>query len=193
MTMPTPNVAPVALAQGESYAWRISFSEYPPSQWTLRYEYVSAAPSSRMTVTGTADGDAHAFAIASAQTAVLPPGQYQWQLWAAKSPESRIIAEGGLSIRQAITGSSPIDARSVARKTYDALSAAILDWATNGRLTQNYEVEIEDSAQKLARYSLDELRALHAYYQRIVAAEERARRVREGKSPFVDHVARYGR
>jgi hypothetical protein len=70
------------LIAGDDWSWKVSLTNYPPSEFTLKYFFRGPASGASLNLTATEDLSGTEFLISAsgAQTSPLPPGVYGWQL-----------------------------------------------------------------------------------------------------------------
>lgn len=144
-------------------------ANYPVGQgWTLQYVFAreqgGAAPATQSL---DANGEG---AVAAAVTAAWAPGRWIWSLLATKGSSVRVtIGLGGFTVAPNPLAATAADTRSQARRTLDAIDAAIENRAS----ATDLKVTLSDG-RAIERIPHSELLKLREVYARKVSAEERA-------------------
>lgn len=124
MSAPTLTTEPASIRAGDTASWLLSLPDYPAGQgWSVQYDFVNA--SGKITLTSTAEGDAHRIARTPAQTATFKAGTYAWQKRVTNGTDAYTIGTGSLEILPDLAGMAAIDTRSFAQRTLAALEAWI--------------------------------------------------------------------
>lgn len=127
MAAAVPTSIPEQIAAGDTATWKISLSDYSASDgWVLSYVFLRLDAGGKITITSSASGSDHLVNDAPTVTALWLPGEYNGQAYVTKSPDRFKVWEGPLRILDNFTTSEGHDTRTIARKTLDALDAAIL-------------------------------------------------------------------
>lgn len=166
-----PSTEPGVLRAGDFATWRRPDlgSTYPPADFDLSYAAIKEGDgTSKIEITGTADGDAFLVSVPSANSLAWVPGTYLWTAYITrKSDSERITVGGGKFIVQANLATSQDDPRSHARKMLDAIEALLENRAT--KESSSYEI----NGRKLTRLSPAELMDWRKHYRAEVARENR--------------------
>jgi len=144
-------------------------AQYPAGQgWTLKFAF---APEQGGAAAALAALDASGQgSVASSVTAMWAPGRWIWSLLATKGSDVRITLElGGFTVAPDPLSATAADARSHARRVFDAINAAIEQRAS----ATDLKVTLADG-RAIERVSHSELLKLREVYARKVTAEERA-------------------
>lgn len=189
MTAPAPTQAPTEFFAGDSVAWTRTLPNYPASApWFLRYAFTSAG--FKQTIEATAAGDAFDVALTPAQSAEFKPGSYVWAAFVVDnetSPTQRVTLEQGktevLPNLPALV--APLDGRSHAQRTLEALEATILGKASRDQ--QGYSI----AGRSLQRMSPGELLKWRNEYRSEVRKEQRQAAVDRGEGAGNKSVARF--
>lgn len=164
---------PTILTQGERIEWTRTFTDYPANEWTVQYRF--RGDSQGFNVDATANGTDHVAVIAAAASPVVP-GRYIWQAFAtsvADPDDIRCLDSGELMVRRGFSSdTSAVDLRSDAKRTLDAINAAIRDTATRNH--SMYRVQTSAGEQEIRRLTLVDLMAAQKVYSAIVARENAA-------------------
>lgn len=160
---------PARLYAGDSWAWEIPDPDaYPSYAYALSYALAPEAGGTVVAVEAEAPSlVAVAFKVAATLTAPLAPGRWRWSLFAADiALDIRAVLAGGTFdlLPDPLTATG--DARSAARRIFDAIDATI-----EGKVTkdaQSYAIE----GRTIARMPLPDLLAARDRYARIVRREQ---------------------
>lgn len=162
---------PPILRAGDSWQWRRVFPGYLSGQgWTLQYALncpgVALFQFPAGVATPDADGAAFDVALTSAQTTAIAPGTYDIYAVLANAtttpPAQQTLELESVEVKPAIAGVElNIDTRSFAKKTVDALKAAIQ--GDTSAIVQEYEIHGR-KVQYMNRLELEKL--LSIYEQR---------------------------
>jgi len=160
---------PASVLSGDSLGMLISLSDYLASDsWELTYTLINS--SAKITMTASASGDDHLFAIAAATTAAYGAGTYDYQGTVAKGSDRYTVDSGIVEILPDLTAATTYDNRSHAKQTLDALEATILGKASKDQIS--YSI----AGRSIARMTPDELRSWRKEYK----AEYRREQVAAG-------------
>ena len=175
---------PVALRAGDSWTWRRVFDGYPPVDgWAL--QYILNSPTVRFafpadTITADDDGFTFDVALTSVQTSPVAPGRYD--LYAvltntADELQQTFQLQAVQVDANLATGASPVDTRSLVKKTLDTLEAAILGDASP--TVQEYEIHGR-KVRYTDRIQLKQLRDEYKaeYRQEQIAVQRRVTRAK---------------
>jgi len=98
MAAAIPTKEPESLVAGDTWKWERSLSDYLASDsWVLAY-YLRKSGSSAITVTSSANVDAHLVTVAAATTAAYTPGTWDFRGYVTKSTERFEVFNGVLEI-----------------------------------------------------------------------------------------------
>lgn len=172
------------LTVGDTWSFSVSASDYPAPTWTLTLYLVPrfATPAqSPFTVTSTASGSDHAFALAATVTATYKAGQYGFKT-VATSGAQRFTLDGSEWSGEVKLRPDPAaaaqgdDQRTQAQKALDDLNTALASYtATNGHVAE-YEI----NGRRMKFRSILEITEMIAHWQQVRAAEIRADAVARG-------------
>lgn len=170
-----PTEEPTEIQAGDTVKWTRTVDNFPASAgWALSYVAINAA--GKITITTTADGDAHAVNEPGATTAAWSAGRYDWQAYATKGADRYQVDSGAWSILTDYATATTKDDRTHARRTLDNIMAMLERKATQDQA--NYAIE----GRSLSRYSWDELIEAKKHYMGIVAMQNRRARIKNGKA-----------
>lgn len=157
---------PAAITAGDSVDLRLLATAHPADQgWALRVDI--AGPAEVEPWTSTADGGAHVFAVAAAETEDYTPGLYSYQLSAHKDTRRVTLERGQLTVHPnlaAVAGS--FDGRSPTRQILDAIEARLLNRATQDQMS------LSVAGRSINRISLPDLLTLREAMRKQLAKEE---------------------
>ncbi len=165
---------PTALRAGDSWQWKRSYGNYPSGAgWALQYilnSPLAKFPFPAGTITADEDGQAFDIAVAPAQTAACPAGNYELYAVLTLTVGGTVTAQETRLLQSVrvdpniLAGNSPIDTRSFIKKTLDALEAAIA--GDQSPLVQEYEIGGQGGNRRIKymdRKQLTDLRDVYAY------------------------------
>lgn len=165
--------APDELVAGDSWTWTATLADYPAGTWTAAWYFENAVAA--FTVGSSASGTDFVAAETAANTASLSPGKYRWQLVVTSGANRYTVASGFTTVRPNPAALGKVDHRSHARKVLDAIEAVLEKRATQSQQAMSI------NGRSLEFTSYSELLALQSRYQQMVAAEEAAQLVNEGR------------
>lgn len=133
MSATIPTTEPTSLMIGDTWEWRReNLSDYPASEWTLTYYFRNTTE--HFDVVADADGDVYSITVASATSAALVSGDYDWFATVSKTGYRYNVGSGRITLTANIAQAADYDARSFARKMMAYIEAALLDRATKDQL-----------------------------------------------------------
>jgi hypothetical protein len=164
---------PFSVRAGDSWRWRIVWTEYPADVWTLTYTLWTA--SAAITLTATASGKEHLIEALPAATANYAPGRYGYAARVTNGTDAYTVDTGNIEILPAV--GAAMDTRSHARRMLDAIDAILENRASDGDLdvvrTQTGSGSTEFDPIALLRY--------RRQFAAAVASEEAAARIARGE------------
>lgn len=193
-----PDVEPSEIIQGDSLTWKRTdlSTEFPNTDYTLSYNFVSRSPSAAFSITAAADGSDYLISVAKAITAAYTAsdqrrGQsgYEWAAFMTKSTGERVRVDYGtlnLAVNLA-TAAAGYDGRSHAKKMLDAITAVL-----EGRATES-DLEYEINGRRMRRMSHQELIKAQAFYRVQYQNELNAEKIRNGQGTGRRILTRFGR
>ncbi len=185
-----PTNAPAAFVAGTTQKWRKTFPDYPSSAgWSLTYAFRSAngGAEASLDATAAADGSGFIVTIGASTTESLLAGTYFFRAFVEKSGEKYLVDSGETKIEATWVTDQQVDGRSQAKRILDAIDALIAGTATTNQ--KRYQI----NNRELERYPLTELIALRTHYANLVAREQQAERLRDGKGFFKTIHTRFTR
>lgn len=127
MSAAIPSQIPPQLTAGDTAVWEIHLSDYPADQgWVISYAFLRLDTGAKISITGSASGATHSVNVAATETANWVDGEYSGQAYVTKIGERFKVWEGPLTVLKNFAAIDGEDTRTIARKTLDAIEAAIL-------------------------------------------------------------------
>jgi len=127
MSAAVPTTVPLQHTAGDTATWQITLADYPASAgWALSYAFLRHDTGAKISITSTAAGDSHRVNVLASDTAGWVPGKYEGHAYVTKTTERYQVWEGPLEILTNYAEATDTDSRTIARKTLDAIEAAIL-------------------------------------------------------------------
>jgi hypothetical protein len=188
MTATVRTTEPTQITTRESVEWTKSISDYPATEWTLKYLFRGRGPG--VTVDATADGDDFAITLTAAMTTSMAAVRYTWQSVLTNIADPTIVKYYQTGYTNVKLGFDPdideeIDNRSANEITLDVINAAI-----SGQMTASvleYEITTPAGTRKVKRMMASELISAKKYYATLVANERARERSRNGQ-PIMQSV-----
>jgi hypothetical protein len=144
--------------------------------WTLTYQLRGP---SMLTLVAVANGDGWTTSMTTAQSATLLPGTYVWAAYLTIPGARRSIGGGTLIIKADLSQvTTPMDARTVARKALDDCEAALANFNATGGKIKRYAI----NGRETEFHSLTDLMLVRNFWQRKVNNEAARSAVRNGRS-----------
>jgi len=142
--------------------------------WTYKYRIINSAgliQISSLDITSAADGDNHEFTLTAAQTAAWTPGKYLATGYLTKSGQSnQVVGRKQIEIIINVLTAQSFDFRSHARKTLDAIEAAIERRASKEQ--EQLSISTRGGSSRAIQFlSYEELLNAKNYYQTLVNQE----------------------
>lgn len=136
--------------------------------WVLKYRLVSrTVGGAAITLTGTAEGEAHRVQASATATAAWVAGTYGWSAWVEKAGEKYTVQDGQILVKpDPRTVAAGTDTRSQARRALDDARTALAAWTPTMRRYRIGDREREFS-------STADVIKLIAHLEREVEAEDR--------------------
>lgn len=175
-------IEPTAFTAGEALEWTKCLPDYPATLWTLKYYFRGRGPG--FNVTATADGDDYAISVPATDTEDMTPNErYSWQAWVieiADTTNKKVINEGRVSVKEGFNTDDPgeVDTRSLAKRAYDAIDAALLGKASSTHL--EYEISTPAGSKRVKQCTQSELLSSLKFYANRVRHERLRERIRKG-------------
>lgn len=146
--------------------------------WSMQLRILPRTSGTPYSISATASGDDFNVAASASTTASWAPGNYNAVALVSKSGERRTVYLGEVVIKPDPGQASTYDLRSSARIALDAARAAHEDYVTNRLTVAEYEI----AGRRMKFRSAADLVELIEFYQRKVAEEEVADRLKAGLS-----------
>lgn len=178
MAYEIPTDEPAQIRAGDTIKWQKSLANYPASEgWVLSYKLINA--SNEYDITATADGDLHLVNEDATTSADYVAGDYTWVSQVTLSGERHTIEQGSIKILPDLAAQEAgYDTRSTAKKTLEALDAAMLTYGPQA-WTQSYTI---NGRAKTFR-SVEDFMKFRSQLQREVQSEDAANRIAQGLAP----------
>ncbi len=128
MSAAVPTSVPEQLTAGTTATWRTCLPDYPASDgWLLTYVLLKIDTGLKILIEADASGSDHLVEVAAADT-TWTPGEYSVQGYVSNTAPVRrhLVYKGSVTILPDFATSDGVDTRTTARKTLDAIEAAIL-------------------------------------------------------------------
>lgn len=172
---------PKTLFAGDKIEWTESVSSYLPSDgWTYKYVIINNAE--KIELSSTPSGDSHSFVLEPADTADWTKGTYIAQGYVEHTNGTyEIIGRVTVQIKENLITANTYDFRSHARKTLEAIEAAIERRASKEQLS--ISISSRGSSRQLQYMTMEELIKAKDYYQKLVSQEEANELIEQGKAP----------
>jgi hypothetical protein len=132
-----PENVPSSLVAGDLWQWTRSLADYPAGTWTLTYYFQNQ--SGAFSKAASASGTTHSVSIAAADTSAYKPGRYKYSARVASGLSVFTLEdEGGwLDVEPNPASAGGADVRSWARRTLDAIEAALEGKASQDQLSMS--------------------------------------------------------
>ena len=171
---------PNTFRAGDSVAWRVSLTDYPPAAgWSLTYRLLSAAGIAQ-NIVATPDGDDYSVSLSAAATADWPAGPAALVCLVAKGDERITLGAPLVTVLPNLAVAGNHDGRSAAEKGLADAEAALAAYVAAGQMhVDGYEV----AGRKMQFRSVDDIRALITHYRLAVLKERAARAQANGDAP----------
>lgn len=144
--------------------------------YTLTYYIAGLGLATPLALTAASDGPGWKTTITTAQSAVLPFGNYSWKASVAGSGERITVGEGELIIEQDFSTAANYDGRSVAEKALADAEAALATFrSTHGR-TKKYTIGMRTMEFDTAGDILTEI----SFWRMRVANENAGNQIAQG-------------
>ena len=175
---------PAAITAGDTVEWIKTLADYPASaSWVLSYALRNATD--RIDITSSAAGADHQVSVAASVSRAWAPGLYAWAAHVTRGAERYTVRSGTIEVRPNLAAAVPLDARSRAAKAVDDLKAALARFKATGGRVRRYSIAGRDVEFE----SLSEMLKLLSFWERELASETAADRIRHGlKSPLLLQV-----
>ena len=173
----TATTEPSRVTAGDTVSWEKTLPDYPASAgWALSYTFINA--SAKISITAAANVDAHLVAVTAATSANWAAGTYNWLAVVTKTTQRYSVGSGVLVVAANLAAASTYDSRSAAKKTLEAVDAALVTYGAKAYL-QAYEI----SGRSQRFHTPGDFLAFRSRLQAEVAREDNAARVAAGLAP----------
>lgn len=159
-----PETEPTKEVAGTTWIWKKILSEYPASEWTLKYYFLLETGTTTFSITASADGDDHLVDVDEATTAAYTPGDYQWQAFAEDGTDRCFVDAGCMEIEQDFATDTS-DPRSHVQKVYDSLKAVVEGYATSSAL------KTKINGKEIEKMGYTELMQAYNHFKNLVLQE----------------------
>lgn len=185
-----PRFEPEDFVKGDTVKWRISETNYLPSDgWILTYEFASVGDHKQ--VVGTDNGDeTHLITISTTVSKTFKNDYYAYVGYVELSGERYTTREGGLQVNPALGQRiSGFDGRSHARKTLDDIEKLI-----ESRMSgQDDLISFSVANRSSTVMEMSDLVTLRSQYQEYVRQEDAQKQLDKGLASGNQVLARFGR
>lgn len=157
-----PTSEPDTLVAGDTWRWRKTLAEYPPSEgWTLSYAITGASVIDAAGVTVVASGSGYDVTVAASATGLLRPGSYRWAAIVTSGTGETVTADAGVFVVSADPRmAQPGDSVTHAERMIALIEAVLENRVPSGIHT--YQI----AGRAVTSYTPLELRQLRAHYRR---------------------------
>ena len=159
-----PTQEPDTLVVGDRWVWRRDdlVSDYPLDEYALesRFTEDSTRNTNAFTIAATEAESTYLVEIASAVTASLTAGDYQWAAFIIRSSDNqRVVIDQGRTEILPNLQNTTADLRSHAKKVLDAIEAVLENRASQDQMS--YSI----AGRSLSRMSIDDLMTFRNRYR----------------------------
>lgn len=159
-----PTQEPDTLVVGDRWVWRRDdlVSDYPLDEYALEYRFTedSTGNTNAFTIAATEAASTYLVEIASAVTASLTAGDYQWAAFIIRSSDNqRVVIDQGRTEILPNLQTTTADLRSHAKKVLDAIEAVLENRASQDQMS--YSI----AGRSLSRMSIDDLMTFRNRYR----------------------------
>ena len=159
-----PTQEPDTLVVGDRWVWRRDdlVSDYPLDEYALEYRFTedSTGNTNAFTIAATEAESTYLVEIASAVTASLTAGDYQWAAFIIRSSDSqRVVVDQGRTEILPNLQNTTADLRTHAKKVLDAIEAVLENRASQDQMS--YSI----AGRSLSRMSIDDLMTFRNRYR----------------------------
>ena len=159
-----PTQEPDTLVVGDRWVWRRDdlVSDYPLDEYALEYRFIedSTGNTNAFTIAATEAESTYLVEVASAVTASLTAGDYQWAAFIIRSSDNqRVVIDQGRTEILPNLQNTTADLRSHAKKVLDAIEAVLENRASQDQMS--YSI----AGRSLSRMSIDDLMTFRNRYR----------------------------
>jgi len=171
----TPNNEPAQVTAGDTISWTKTVDDFPAGDgWTLTYNLRGPSSSIDITAAGQADGS-YLVSVSAATSANWTAERYRFKAFVSKDSSRYEVDEGRIVVAADFAELAIFDERSHAEITLANIKAVLEKKATRDQ--QSFTLP---NGQSLERISVPDLLKFKDYYEREVANERNARRLKRG-------------
>ena len=172
-----PNQEPDTLVVGDRWLWRRDdlVSDYPLADYALEYRFTedSTGNTNAFTIAATEADSTYLVEIASAVTANLVAGDYQWAAFIIRSSDSqRVVVDQGRTEILPNLQNTTADLRSHAKICLDNIQAVLENRASQDQMS--YSI----AGRSLSRMSIDDLMTFRNRYRAEYSKEIKLARIK---------------
>ena len=173
-----PTNVPDILYVGDSWNWKRTFSDYPPSAYALSYSFrLLTTAATEISFSINESGDDYLIQVNATTTVNHTAGDYTYQEYITKSATGeRIVYSSGLTTVKSNLDADTSDPRSHERIVLDALLATLENRASIDQMSMSI------AGRSLSRMSPEELITWKSYYQHLVLKEDKKSSRGKGES-----------
>ncbi len=180
MSLTISSSEPLTFRAGDTVNWNKLLYNFPTSEgWALSYLFINS--SGKIDIPAVISGALYNISIPAATTAKYSHGEYTWYSAVTLNGARHSVDSGKVKIQPdlAAVTSAGYDLRSNARKTLDALEAALATHGDHQAWTQSYTI----AGRSMTFKSVVDFFKFHARMVVKVRAEEAADRISNGQAP----------
>lgn len=175
----TDRLLPLNITAGLNFELRVELADYLAPAWSV--QLLLRGPKA-ITLTSTADGEAHVLSANAATTTAWTPGEYVYSLRATNGTDVVEVEAGSATVKPDITGMADgTDVRGHIRKVLESIEAVIERRATRDQ--ERYTI----NNRELWRTPIADLLKLRSQYREEL---RRANAAARGESPLLGRVVR---
>lgn len=189
MAYTVPEIEPQCVYAGDRWQWkRTNLDDFPATEWTLTYYLRSDQAGGQIDIAATASGSDFSVDVSPATSAVYTTGRYYWQAFVSKAGDRKLVAEGRLEVlTNPVDVIQPVDGRSHARRTLEAIEAVIENRAT----TDQQRYVFQAVGRSVDRMPISDLLKFRDYYAGLVSDEDAKEKIARGEGTGRNILARF--
>lgn len=154
--------------------------------WVLKYD-LRQSGITNLTLTAAQNGSGWRTALPAASSATYGPGKVFWQAWASKGSERVTLGSGYINMQKNLAAAANTEEfRTPSEVDLAAVQTAIRNMI-NGGAVQEYSI----NGRSLRKIDLSELRAMEASLKAVVARENAANNINNGRGNPRNAVVRF--
>ena len=180
MAFVIPEIEPADVQAGDRLQWtRKNLADFPATEWTLTYYLRSDKPGGQLDIVATADGSYFSVDVAPSETAGWTAGTYYWSAFVSKSGDRKLVGQGRMVVSEDPSAIVlPVDKRSHARRTLEAIEAVIERRAT----TDQQRYVFQAVGRSVDKMPIADVLKFRDYYVGLVRQEEEKERIARGEA-----------